>query len=233
MISPVHSSYRRIGRRILIILWMIASFNALAQNDAELCGSLRSHYGPFDYRTHRGEVLDVVERHHFTPEVEGLMRGKSSDNIGADLSYTLGTFPNHHRALMSMMKFGEKLKSPQPPHAAYSVECYFLRALRFQPDDTTVRLMYANYLTRNSRFAESRRTLEDVAKAAGDNPFTHYNMGLIYFDMKDYEHALDKAHQALALGFPRTELRDKLTGAHRWRAPVSSPSSDSTSPVLK
>ena len=233
MNSRRHSTCCRFGRRFLTILWMIASFNALAQNDAEVCGSLRNHYGPFDYRTQRGKVLDVVERHHFTPEVEGLMRGKSSDNIGADLSYTLGTFPNHHRALMSMMKFGEKLKSPHPPHAAYSVECYFVRAIRFQPDDTTVRLMYANYLTRNSRFAESRRALEEVAKAAGGNPLTHYNMGLIYFDMKDYENALDKAHQALALGFPRTELRDKLTGAHRWRAPVNSPVSESTSLVPK
>ena len=231
MISPVHSSYRRIGRRILIILSMTASFHALAQNDAEVCGSLRNHYGPFDYRTQRGEVLDVVERHHFSPEVEGLIRGQTSNHIGADLAYTLGTFPNHHRALMSMMQFGEKLKSPQPPHAAYSVECYFVRAIRFQPDDTTVRLMYANYLTRNSRVEQARRELEEVSKAAGDNPFTHYNMGLIYFDMKDYENALNRAHKALALGFPKGELRDKLTAVRQWRTPADSPDSKPTGPA--
>lgn len=219
MNNQTPSGCRAIARWLLTLLILVASFCAVAQNSAPPCGELRSHYGPFDYRTNRGETLDVVERFHFTPEVEALVRGKSSIHIGQDLTYTLGAFPNHHRALMSMMLLGQRLKTPQPPYAKYSVECFFERALRFRPDDTTVRLMYASFLVANARAAEATRELEQVAQAVPDDPFTHYNMGLIYLDMKEYEKALAQAHKAMALGFGRTALRDKLEAAGKWRAP--------------
>lgn len=225
--------YSRFARRLLTLFTLTASFSALAQTSSLACGELRSGYGPFDYRTTRGEKLDVVERYHFTPEVEALIRGKSSIHIGQDLSYTLGTFPNHHRALMSMMLYGQKLKTPQPPQTQYSVECYFLRALRFRPDDATVRLMYANFLSVNSRAPEATKELEQVEKGAMDNPFTHYNIGLIYLDMKEYEKALTQAHKAFALGFRQTGLRDKLMAAGQWRAPEEPLSPDPTSSLQK
>jgi uncharacterized protein (TIGR02996 family) len=203
----------------LSVLIGAMSVNSYAAEDGTSCGNLIAGYGPFDYRTTRGEKLDIVERYHFTPEVEALVRGKSSIQIGADINYMLGAFPNHHRALMSMVRLGEKLKTPKPPGANYSVECYFLRALRFQPDDVVARMMYANFLSENDRTPEAIRELEQVEKAAGDNPFTHYNLGLIYFDIKDYEKSLAQAHKAMALGFNRTALRDKLVEAGKWLAP--------------
>lgn len=134
---------------------------------------------------------------------------------------------------MSMMRYGEKLKTPQPPYAEYSVECYFLRALRFRPDDTTVRLMYATFLNANARAPEAMQELEQVAKAAGDNPFTCYNMGLIYLDMKEYEKALALAHKAMALGFGQTGLRDKLMAIGKWRAPEVPLPPEQLNPVQK
>lgn len=213
---------RPFAQWLLIIVTLTASFSALAQGTALACGELKSGYGPFDYRTSRGETLDVVERRHFTPEVEALIRGSSSIHIGQDLSYTLNAFPNHHRALMSMMRYGQKLKTPQPPDADYSVECFFLRALRFRPDDITVRMMYATFLNANARAPEAMHELEQVEKGAADNFFTYYNMGLIYLDMREYEKALAMAHKAMALGFGRTGLRDKLMALGKWRAPEES-----------
>lgn len=227
------SNYRVVAPWLLALFSLAASGAALAQNSAQACGELRNHYGPFDYRTSRGETLDVVERFHFTPEVEALIRGKSSMHIGQDLSYVLGAFPNHHRALMSMMLLGQKLKTPQPVQTSYSVECYFTRALRFRPDDTTVRMMYANYLAMNTRAPQAMSELDQVARVAGDNPFTLYNMGLIYLDMKEYDQALAQAHKAMALGFPQTGLRDKLAAAGKWRAPEDTPATDPMKPAQK
>lgn len=206
---------------LLIVVTLTASFSALAQSSSMACGELRSGYGPYDYRTDRNK-LGIVEQYHFTPEVEALIRGKSSIHIGQDLSYTLGTFPNHHRALMSMMRYGEKLKTPQPPYAQYSVECYFLRALRFRPDDAVARMMYASFLSTNNRVPEAMRELEQVEKVAGDNFFTYYNVGLIYLDMKEYDKALAMAHKAMALGFQKPGLRDKLIAIGKWQEPKES-----------
>ncbi len=217
-----YSNCGRFAHWLLTLIALMASFSALAQSNALACGDLKNGYGPFDYRTDR-DKLGIVEQYHFTPEVEALIRGSSSIHIGKDLSYTLNAFPNHHKALMSMMRYGQKLKTPQPPDADYSVECYFLRAIRFRPDDTVARMMYATFLSTNARAPEAMQELEQVEKAAGDNPFTYYNMGLIYLDMKEYEKALAQAHKAMALGFGRTGLRDKLMALGKWRAPEESP----------
>jgi len=218
MNKQVHSKYRPFAQWLLAIFTLTASFSALAQNNFSACGELKNHYGPFDYRTDRGEKLDIVDRFHFTPPIEALIKGNTG-TIGQDLSYTLRTFPNHHRALMTMMRYGQKLKTPHPKDAEYSIDCYFQRALRFRPDDTTARMLYATFLTTDGRVSEALHELEQVATAAGENAFTHYNLGLIYLDMKEFEKALAQAHMAMTLGFTQTELRDKLTAAGKWRAP--------------
>lgn len=223
MTQQKHPTYRCAAWCLLTIVTLAASVPAWAQSNSWACGDLKSHYGPFDYRTSRGERLDTVERYHFTPEVEALIRGKSSIHIGQDLGYTLGTFPNHHRALMSTMLYGRKLKSPQPPDLKYSVECFFQRALRFRPDDTTARMIYAMFLTANDRAPEAMRELERVEKEAGDNPFTSYNLGLIYLDLREYNKALQLAHKAMAQGFVQTGLRDRLQLAGKWQDPEERP----------
>jgi tetratricopeptide (TPR) repeat protein len=189
---------------------------AFAQPSPASCGPLQALL--FDYRTDQKQYK-VVEEFHFTPEIEALLRGKSG-TLGQELNYTLSNVPNHHRALISLTRYGEKMKSPQPPDLRYPIECYFERALRFKPDDNVARLLYANFLAHGQRTADATRQLEIAASNAGDNAFTHYNIGLIYFEMKVYDRALAQAHKAAALGFGRTALREQLQAAGKWREPT-------------
>ena len=208
----------------LLVGWLIVlSCNApaFAQSNESNCGSLENPYGPLDYRTDRANQA-IVERAHFTPEVEALIRGKSN-YLGGDLDYTLRAIPNHHRALMAVMRYGEKVKSPQPNDLPRSVECYFERAIRFRPDDNVVRMIYATFLAKNVRESEAAHQLALATASAGDNAFSHYNIGLVYFDLKDYDKALLQAHKALALGFNQTALRDQLQAVGKWTAPEGSP----------
>jgi tetratricopeptide (TPR) repeat protein len=186
-----------------------------AAQDGGGCGSLANAYGPYDYRTDRGPTLS-----HFTAPVENLIRGHTSGKLpGGDLDYTLRAFPNHHRALLSVMRYGEKTKSPHPRDLRYSVECYFDRALRFRPDDTTVRMLFATFLSRNNRTPEALQQLQAANELAKDNGFTHYNIGLVYLEMKVYDRALAQAHRAIALGFAQTALKDGLVAAGQWKDP--------------
>ena len=212
------------------------SFPVLAQVNANYCGPLAGgHFGPYDYRSdyYVGEPGDqeshqskrgLVDGAHFTRRVELLLGAQSGGQIGlpgADLNYTLKAFPNHHRALMSVMRYGEKQKSNKPEGLQYDVECYFERAVRFQPNDAVARMLYATYLTKNNRVPEAVAQLEFSTVVAKDNAFTHYNIGLVYFDMKNYGKALAQAHRAQALGFERTELRELLKGVKQWQEPVA------------
>jgi len=164
----------------------------------------------------------MVQNSHFTPEVENLIRGQSG-YIGGDLSYTLNAFPNHHRALMAMVALGEKEKTNQPAHSDHSVECWFQRAIAWAPDDNIVRMIFARYLAKANRANEAEQQLGVAASQAGDNAFTHNNLGLIYFDMKDYEKALFHAHKAYELGLGIPTLREQLKSVGKWSEPAEAP----------
>ena len=212
---------------------ILTSATAFAQVAASTCGPISApgQYGPFDYRINKSQ-LAIVEPYHFTPAVEALIRGKSTTLPGPDLSYTLAAFPNHHRALLAMMRYGEKSKSPLPPGASYSVECYFERALRFRPDDSIVRMIYATYLSKSTRAPAAIQQLEQATASAADNAFSHYNIGLIYFDLKEYDRALGQAHKAIELGFQQTALRDQLKGVGKWTEPSGKPAGEPvTTPI--
>ncbi len=128
-----------------------------------------------------------------------------------------------------MMRLAERTMLPQPPHARYSIECYFVRAIRFQPDDTIVRMLYATFLQKQGRDKEANEQLRQAAIDAKEDAFTHYNIGLVYFDGKNYEEALSQAHRAYALGFPRTELKERLQAVGHWREPQLSPAEPAAS----
>jgi tetratricopeptide (TPR) repeat protein len=205
--------------RSVACLWacLLSSGLAGAQDVGGGCGSLANGFGPFDYRKHR-QHLPAVENHHFTAPVEALVKGLTG-TIGADIDYTLRAFPNHHRALLAMARWTERIKNPHPPGANYPTECYFIRALHFANDDNVVRMLYAQFLGQGKRVADAIQQLEAAASTAGENGFTHYNIGMVYAELGEMDRALSQAHRAMALGFGRVELKAILERAGKWRDP--------------
>ena len=199
---------------------------SLAQVTAEACGPVT---GLTDYRKKTDYGLQV-EKAHFPAQVENWTRGHSGP-LGADIDYTIQRIPNHHRALASIARQAERAKKDQLPVMQYPVECYFERAVRFTPDDHVVRMLYAQFLISRARVSEATKQLEQADRLVPDNPFTMYNIGLVYFDMKDYAHALAYAHKAMAMGLERPELRQQLESVGRWTEPETGASSPSTSTV--
>ncbi len=219
----------RSGSAILLALLTVFHAPAHAQEVPGGCGTLAQSWGPFDYRpdryipentyrSHRAQ-LGIVEQAHFTPEVEILTRGKTSTTPGNDISYTLGVFPNHHRALMAMAALGDKERTDKPYGARFTVDCYFRRAVAWRHDDNIVHMLYARYLAKAKRIDEAEQQLGIAASQAGDNPMTHNNLGLIYFDMKNYGQALIHAHKAYALGLGMPNLRQQLQSVGKWEEP--------------
>ncbi|CDG83301.1 tetratricopeptide repeat protein [Janthinobacterium agaricidamnosum] len=160
--------------------------------------------------------LDVVESFHFSKKVENLVQGLSG-SIGGDISYTLEHFPNHHRALAAMAKLSLRDKKPQPNGARYPIDCFFDRAIRFKPDDATVRMVYGSYLLSAGQNDAALVQLNEAARLAPEHPTINYNLGLMYMKKKDYPKARDYAWKAYALGFPLPGLKNKLLEAGQWR----------------
>jgi len=193
------------------------------------CGELGNPYGPFDYRLEKSRSLRVVDAHHFTSKVERLIGGESG-YLGGDLDYTLRASPNHHRALMALANWGVKLKGLQPPHMTYTVDCYFDRAFRFRPDDRMPQLIYVDYLGRLGRKAEALKAAEPLLRATDLSAITRNNLGMLMFDLGNYDEALKQCHLAMADGWQRVDLRERLKSVGRWQEPAQPPSDAAVEP---
>lgn len=200
-----------------IVLTSLASAGAGAQQPIDpACGNpFANSFGPYDYRFERGQNLKVVEDYHFNARVESLMAGQSG-TVAGDLDYVLRAFPNHHRALVAMMKLGARTKGAKPAGAQFAVECYFKRALLFKPDDAVARMIYVQYLGSNGRKPEASGELDRVVKTSPDSALTQHNAGLLYFELGEFDKALVQAHRASALGFQGQGLRAQLQAAGKW-----------------
>ena len=192
--------------------WLSAA--AMAQ---DMCGPMdqEGQFGPFDYTNGEDRVnLGIVEQYHFTPEVQKLKPGPAT---GGDLDYTLRAFPNHHRALERMIEFSLKAKTAKPPGARYSINCYFQRALTMQPNDGIVYMLFGNYLSRLDKNKEALEKYQEAVRLLPENGNINYNLGLFYFNQKDYELAYQHAKKAYDAGFPLPGLKNKLQKAGKWR----------------
>lgn len=204
------------------------------------CGNLENAFGPFDYRpdtyvyettykSHKA-LVNIVERAHYTIETEMLISRKTGLVVspGADLSYTLRAFPNHHKALMTLIALGEKEKTSKPKDSIYTVDCWLLRAVAWKPDDNVAKMIYSTYLNKTNRRSEAEAQLDVAGRQAGENVFTHHNLGLVYFDMKMYDKALFHAQKTYGLGMTVPTLKEQLKSAGKWVEPpvaiVSEPS---------
>lgn len=185
----------------------------------EDCGRLSGetrNIGPFDYRTVDRGTLALVEPYHFTPQVERLEAGESG-LIGADISFVLRSFPNHHRALAAMVRLGAKEKVRRPAGSHYSVDCWIDRAERFAPDDSKVRVISGYYLTKQGNQRGAVEELRKAIEMGEDDGNVHYNLGLALLALKDYEGALEAAKNAYARKFPLDGLKRRLQAAGKWK----------------
>jgi hypothetical protein len=198
------------------------------------CGNVFStSYGPYDYRIYKDRIeVKRVEEHHFTPLVEALIKPMFGKEFAPDFDYTLHTTPNHHRALAAMTRNSLRLRNPHPRGARWSVDCYFVRAMTFAPDDMVARMLYVDYLLKvGDREADGLKQLDFVAANAGENAFTIYNTGLLYFEAKQFDRARQQAVRAAALGLTWPDLRRKLEAAGQWQADAGSSAGPAPAPA--
>jgi len=198
------------------ILCLFQGTKAYAQEF--VCGDFKGGFGPYDYRTATVETKRLVESVHFTTDVEMLRHG-STGSLGADIGYTLNAFPNHPRALLAMSNLARRTNTPKPPGAKWTINCYFDRAIRYQPNDPYVRLVFAIHLTRTGQKDAARAQLDMAEKDVTEEGGLHYNLGLGFLEVGDTDRALAHAWRAYELGYDLPGLRSRLQKMGKWRDP--------------
>jgi tetratricopeptide (TPR) repeat protein len=115
-----------------------------------------------------------------------------------------------------MVNLAIREKRQKPTGANFTVDCYFDRAIRFKPDDPTVRMVYGLYLHKLNKIQPAIKELVAADQLRPNDANINYNLGLLYFDTKDYEKAMQRAKRAYALGFGLSGLKIKLQRVGKW-----------------
>jgi tetratricopeptide (TPR) repeat protein len=169
----------------------------------------------------------LVNEHHLLPAEEQVKKGYTTSTtassahrvIWEEIDFTLRWFPNHPDGLRFMAKWWSRF--PHPPHK--TEEYYFEKAVSYKPEakwrpvDAVARQLYAIYLHKAGKYKEAEKLYLSAQELNPNDIELHYNMGLLYCAMKQYDKALKHAQIAYNRGFPLPGLRNKLVKAGFWK----------------
>jgi tetratricopeptide (TPR) repeat protein len=200
-----------------VLALCLTAGGAQAAGKAPYCGELKNAFGPFDFRQAASlpQEYNLVISAHFTSDVEQNIKGNSG-YLAGDLDYTLRAWPNHPGALASMSRESLLEKKMTPDGAKWPVDCYFLRAFQFAPDDGVPHAVYGTHLIAVGKEAQAMDEFKRAVALDPENATINYNAGLAFFKAKDYDKALYHAKKAYAKDFPLPGLRNKLIAAGKW-----------------
>lgn len=210
--------------RLLMALLIFNGVNAYA---ASQCGDPFKSLGgtnPSDYTNAAdSKHLKQVNDYHFDPFKDNSVYRYFINNM----DYTLRHFPNHYPALYLVSKrertereriekqgkyFDEPKSSAGFPATA---ECYFERAVRFRPNDPTVHMLYGIHLHLLGKLDQALQEYKKSEQIYPNNSELQYNLGLLYFDRKEYNLARQHAQKAYTMGYPLRGLQEKLARVNR------------------
>jgi len=176
---------------------------------------------PNDYRLrdvnseHRWHYDDNW-RNHSKAAVELVQAGQLTRTARTQIEWTLFRWPNHVPVLQAAIAYD--VQGGQS-YGFRPVECYFVRARAFAPDDVSVLLAEGVYFWKKGQKDRGRKSFEEALSVQPDSADAHYNLGLLYIEMGRYDDALRHAWAAYAAGYPLSGLRNKLARAGHWRDP--------------
>lgn len=189
------------------------------------------NFGPYDYRDKSAANrprINIVEKHHYTKyHRQAALNGQTEplQDVLGNMTYTLRALPNHPGALyhlavweLSLRRYSKDIIPRLESLSGYApVSCYFERAARFAPDDPNVYNAWGRVLHRAGKPVEAATMFEKVVQLAPKSAAAHYNLGLAYFAIQQYEKSAGAARRAYELGYPRTELRQRLLHKGFWK----------------
>ena len=166
------------------------------------CGTFqyeREHVGPLDYRTHPSQ--DAEARRGLPLHAQGRDAAQGTEQhdrwrprVHAERHPEPPARPAHHGEYFKRTRAGRDAGNGDGP------ACWFDRAVAYRPDDPTVRILYADELLKQGKRNEVLSQLQVAEEHASESATMHYNLGLLYLDLKDFDRSVEHARQGLRAG---------------------------------
>jgi tetratricopeptide (TPR) repeat protein len=162
-------------------------------------------------------LLKTVHLNHLQPGISKMQKGEGggAKNITgalADFEFILRYFPNDPEALNLASELCTRYKAQKCP-----TDLWFQNAIARNPDAAMTYVVFGIHLQRVGRPDLAVASLRKAISLQPDSVNAHYNLGLAYFELKDYDQANREAQQSYALGAQLPGLKDKLVKVGKWK----------------
>lgn len=170
-----------------------------------------ANYGePFNYYLPApSNILENVEKYHLSQGIDKFKQGKY-EYAWSEFAFMLHYFPNHPKALKLIGELSIQMENPS------RAERYYETALRLFPDESETHAVYGIFLHRLEKYTQATEAYQRAIALNDKAVDYHYNLGLAYYALNDFEKAHAQATIAYNKGYPLPGLKDKLKQANAW-----------------
>jgi tetratricopeptide (TPR) repeat protein len=206
----------------LMAILQLGSLPALAQSRDYALPHGQDYYAP---RTTRDEIttLTNVQLYHLGPGREAMKAARYPQAL-EQFEFILNYYPNHPVVLRLVSDMCMKARSRYCKIA----EDWFEKGLARNPNAGTTHLLHGFHLHRTRQVKEAVKAYQRAVELQPNSRDAHYNLGLAYADLKEYELANRHAQRSYQLGANMPGLRNRLEKLGKWDPAVSLPAADST-----
>jgi tetratricopeptide (TPR) repeat protein len=205
---------------ILMAILQLGSLPALAQSrDYALPGG-QDYY---EARTTKDQIATLanVERYHLGIGIEQMKKARYPQALG-DFEFILRYYPNHPQVLRLLSDMCLKARG----NFCKVAEDWFEKALARNPEAGTTHLLYGFHMHRTRQVKEAVKAYQRAIELQPNSMNAHYNLGLAYADLKEYELANRHAQRSYQLGANMPGLRLRLEKLGKWDPAASIPAAD-------
>jgi tetratricopeptide (TPR) repeat protein len=198
------------GLLILMLALQVLSSVAVAQP------SNNDFYAPRSGADSK-ELLQNVLQYHLGPGREEMGNGRWQPAL-EHFEFILRYYPNHPQALFALSELCQKWKSPACDGIA---ERWFQKAIERNPEAAQSHVVQAMHLHRKNKLDDAVKSYKRAIELAPNSVNAHYNLGLAYTDLKQYDQANLHAQKSYSLGVTLPALRTRLEKVGKWNPSVS------------
>jgi tetratricopeptide (TPR) repeat protein len=183
--------------------------------------------GGYDYYAPRTDNADIirlknVEGYHVAPG-RAQVAARNYYYAQQEFEFILNYYPNHPQGLSLLSDLCEKYTDPRCSAAA---EARFQAAIKRNPEIGQTYLLYGIHLHRKRQLEQAVKAYQRAVELAPGSVSAHYNLGLAYVDLKQYDLANQHAQASYRLGAYTPGLRNKLEKVGKWNPNVVLPARD-------
>jgi tetratricopeptide (TPR) repeat protein len=220
-----HTDRQQSGRSLMILAASILTSCVLSVAHAQKTTS--DYYAAKADKTGDAKRLGTVEQYHLEQGDQKFRVGRY-DAALQEFEFILGEYPNHPRALLLLAEMCSKWKSP-----TCNVDGLFEKAVDVNPRVAATYVVRGLYYHRTGRLDNAIASYNRALELDPNSLNANYNLGLAYFDQKQYARANEAAQRAYLNGAPLPGLRNKLQSVGAWHSlDAAAPTSGNQAPSV-